>query len=106
MNIKSHKGKLRWIDYASSGSNTIGGKYLRQFWQPVGLSSEVSRGQALPIHIMNERFTLYRGESGLPYVVDFRCAHRRAQLSIGWVIGEEIKCLKYSPKRWHRKMKV
>lgn len=93
MTIKPHKGKFRWVDYASSEPDTVGGKYLRQFWQPVGLSSEVLPGQARPIHVLAEKFTLYRGESGLPYVVDFRCAHRRAQLSIGWVLGEDIKCM-------------
>jgi 5,5'-dehydrodivanillate O-demethylase len=46
----------------------------------------------MPIRIMGEDFTLYRGASGAPYVVDFRCAHRGTQLSIGWVEGECIRC--------------
>jgi 5,5'-dehydrodivanillate O-demethylase oxygenase subunit len=41
---------------------------------------------------MGEDFTLYRGESGKSYVVDFRCAHRQTQLSVGWVEEDCIRC--------------
>jgi 5,5'-dehydrodivanillate O-demethylase oxygenase subunit len=42
--------------------------------------------------LMSEDFTLYRGESGKPYVMDFRCAHRQTQLSAGWVEADCIRC--------------
>jgi len=42
---------------------------------------------------MNEEFTLYRGEGGKPHVVEFRCAHRGAQLSAGWVEEDCIRCM-------------
>src|SRR5207253_10607104 len=67
------------------GPGTLAGRYLRTFWQPVARSQDLRRGDALPIHIMNERLTLYRGESGATYAVAFRCAHRGTQLSTGWV---------------------
>jgi 5,5'-dehydrodivanillate O-demethylase len=41
---------------------------------------------------MSEDFTLYRGESGTPHCVGFRCAHRGTQLSTGWVEGDELRC--------------
>jgi 5,5'-dehydrodivanillate O-demethylase len=41
---------------------------------------------------MSEDLTLYRGESGTPYAVAFRCAHRGTQLSTGWVEGEHLRC--------------
>src|SRR5262249_54255357 len=65
---------------------------MRKFWQPVYVSERLKVGQAVPIKIMSEEFTLYRGASGAPYVVGFRCAHRGTQLSIGWVEGECIRC--------------
>ncbi|TMA60560.1 MAG: Rieske 2Fe-2S domain-containing protein, partial [Deltaproteobacteria bacterium] len=45
-----------------------------------------------PIKILGEEFTLYRGEGGKPHVVDFRCAHRQTQLSVGWVEDDCIRC--------------
>lgn len=73
------------IDFVHTGPGTVAGRYLRMFWQPVYVSGELKAGYAKPIQIMGESFTLYRGASGLLYVIDFRCAHRGTQLSIGWV---------------------
>src|SRR5581483_3229460 len=73
------------IDIEHTGPGTPAGRYLRSFWQPVGRSQDLAPGQSLPVLIMSERFTLYRGESGRAYVVAFRCAHRGTQLSSGWV---------------------
>ena len=58
--------------FSKSGPGTLGGKYLRLFWQPVMNSNELAPGRAKPIRIMNEDFTLYRGKSGKPFVVDYR----------------------------------
>jgi 5,5'-dehydrodivanillate O-demethylase len=49
-------------------------------------------GEAAPLRIMSEDFTLYRGETGTPHVVAFRCAHRGTQLSAGWVEGDCLRC--------------
>jgi 5,5'-dehydrodivanillate O-demethylase oxygenase subunit len=80
-------------DLLKTGPETLAGRYLRQFWQPVYLSQDLGKGQAKPVRIMNERFTLYRGRSGRAYLVGARCAHRGAQLSAGWIEGECIRCI-------------
>jgi len=49
-------------------------------------------GEAVPLRIMSEDFTLYRSQTGIPHVVAFRCAHRGAQLSAGWVENDCIRC--------------
>jgi len=79
-------------DFIHTGPNTLAGKYLSMFWHPVYCSHELRPGRAVPIRIMGEDFTLYRGESGSPHLVGFRCAHRATQLSVGWVEGECIRC--------------
>ncbi len=79
-------------DYASTEPGTLAGRYLRLFWQPVARIEDIAPGAAKPLRIMGEDFTLFRGESGAVYLVDFRCAHRGAQLSIGWVEGETVRC--------------
>jgi 5,5'-dehydrodivanillate O-demethylase len=79
-------------DFVSAGPETLAGRFLRRFWQPVYCAYELPPGRALPIRIMAEDFTLYRGESGTPHLVGARCAHRGTQLSVGWVEGECIRC--------------
>jgi 5,5'-dehydrodivanillate O-demethylase len=79
-------------DFVHTGPGTIGGRYLRRFWQPIYLSRELAKGQAVPIRVMNEGFTLYRGESGQPHVTVHRCPHRGTQLSTGKVRGEQLSC--------------
>ncbi|MCK8784751.1 Rieske 2Fe-2S domain-containing protein [Roseomonas sp. NAR14] len=85
--------RLGNVDYTSAGPGTPGGIFLRRFWQPVYVSRELKPGKAKPIHIMGERFTLFRGKDGVARVVGFRCAHRSTQLSTGWVEQDSIRCL-------------
>jgi 5,5'-dehydrodivanillate O-demethylase len=79
-------------DFAHTGPETLAGRFMRSFWQPVGLSDDLEPGCALPIRVMSEDFTLYRGETGTPHVVAGHCAHRGTQLSIGWVEGDCLRC--------------
>jgi 5,5'-dehydrodivanillate O-demethylase oxygenase subunit len=69
------------------------GDLLRQFWQPIAISTHVEAGRAKSLKIFSEELTLYRGQSGEPYLVGGRCAHRCTQLATGWVEGEEIRCI-------------
>ena len=79
-------------DYVHTGPDALCGKYLRTFWHPVYRSQDVAPGRAVPLEVMDERVTLYRGEEGDPHIVAFRCAHRGTQLSSGWVEGNSIRC--------------
>ena len=83
---------MDFSEVVHTGPGTLAGRYLRMFWQPVCCSYELSVGRALPIRIMGEDFTVYRGDSGIPYLLGPRCAHRGTQLSAGWVEGECIRC--------------
>ena len=80
------------IDLAHTGPGTLAGRYMRMFWQPVYVSEELPSGRSVPIRIMSEECTLYRGETGAAHVLAFRCAHRGTQLSTGWVEGDNIRC--------------
>ncbi len=73
--------------------DTLMGRLLRKFWQPVALSRELGNGAAKPLRILGEDLTLYRGESARPYLVGARCAHRLTLLHTGWVEGEAIRCI-------------
>ena len=79
-------------DFVHTGPSTPAGRFMRTFWHPVYVAKELNPGAAKPIKVMGEDFTLFRGESGKLYLVDFRCAHRQTQLSAGWVEGDRIRC--------------
>jgi 5,5'-dehydrodivanillate O-demethylase len=66
---------------------------MRRFWHPVLKSEDLKSGRAKPIKLMSEDFTLYRGESGTPHLVAFRCPHRGTQLSLGYIEGDCLRCM-------------
>ncbi|HEY7065939.1 MAG TPA: Rieske 2Fe-2S domain-containing protein [Chloroflexota bacterium] len=81
-----------YTDFASTGPGTLAGRYMRLFWQPVYVATDLLAGHAKPLRLMSEDFTLYRGEDGAPHVIAPRCAHRGTQLSTGWVEGDCLRC--------------
>src|ERR1051325_7895700 len=83
---------VNFMDFYYTGPGTLAGRYMRKFWHPVYRAEDLKPGWAKPIKILGEQFTLYRGETGTPHVVDFRCPHRLTQLSVGWVEGDSIRC--------------
>jgi len=86
----SHRSQS--VDCVSTGPGTVAGRYLRQFWQPIYHSADLAVGRPVPLKIMSEHFTLYRGESGEIHLVDASCPHRGTQLSSGWVEGDALRC--------------
>ena len=80
------------LDLYRTEPGSLAGRYLRSFWQPVYRAKDLPAGEAVPLRIMSEDFTVYRGESGKAHVVAFRCAHRGTQLSAGWVEDDCIRC--------------
>lgn len=87
--VETHGAEL---DFVHTGPGTLAGRYLRMFWQPIYRAIDLPPGRAIPLRIMSEDFTLYRGEAGKAHLVAFRCAHRGTQLSVGWVEGDCIRC--------------
>ena len=92
MSATANQRSTKTVDYARTGPGTAAGQYLRQFWQPVYHSADLAVGKPVPLRIMSEDFTLYRGESGRVCLVDARCPHRGTQLSSGWVEGDALRC--------------
>ena len=80
------------LDYVHTGPDTIAGRYLRSYWQPILLSQELRPERPLRVKVMGEWLTAYRGTSGEVYVTEDRCPHRATQLSLGWVEGDSLRC--------------
>lgn len=84
--------KSKGLDLVHVGADTLAGRFIRRFWQPVYVSTDLKAGWAKRIQILDEFFTLYRGQDGGAHLVADRCPHRNTQLSIGWVEGDAIRC--------------
>lgn len=78
--------------FTSTDAGTPAGRYLRRFWQPVYHSIDLGPGRSTPLRIMGENFALYRGESGTAILIDARCPHRGANLAVGWIEGDAVRC--------------
>lgn len=83
---------IDFTDYAHTGPGTIAGRYMRMFWHPVYLAEELAVDRPVPIKVMSEDLTLYRGKSGKPYICQARCPHRGALFSIARVEDDNIRC--------------
>ena len=87
------KSRRADIDIATTKPGTPGGVFMRQFWICVHRSEDLPSGRARPIKIMSEKFTLYRGASGKAHCIDAQCPHRWAMMHLGWVEGDDIRCV-------------
>jgi 5,5'-dehydrodivanillate O-demethylase len=82
----------QYSDFAHIGPETLAGRFLRRFWQPVYRSDDLVTGRPVRVQIMGEQITLYRGESGAAFALEDRCPHRQTMLSLGGVEGDRIRC--------------
>jgi len=86
------KGSVE-VNLARTGPGTPGGQFMRRFWMAVCRSQDLPKGGTKPIRIMSVDYALYRGESGRAQVIDYRCPHRGAQMHLGGVEGDDIRCI-------------
>jgi 5,5'-dehydrodivanillate O-demethylase len=93
--IAADRARNEWLaaELHRTGPDTPGGKFMRRFWMPVMRIEDLPNGEAKPIRVMSEDFCVYRGEGGQAQVIDYRCPHRGAQMHLGWVEGDDIRCI-------------
>lgn len=63
-----------------------------QCWYPVALSSEVDKGQLVGREFLDGRVVAYRGDDGQARVHSAYCRHLGADLSVGDVQGNDVRC--------------
>ncbi len=80
-------------DFVHTGPDTLAGRYLRRFWSPVYRSQDLAPGDVVPVKIMCEKFSLYRGEEGTTHLMAPYCPHRWAPLYVGFVEGKDLRCM-------------
>src|SRR5271166_2326806 len=67
------------------------GKF-HQCWYAIVRSEDVAPGQVVGRDFLEGRAIVYRGESGTPVVMSAWCRHLGADLSLGKVIGDDVRC--------------
>lgn len=74
------------------GPGTRMGDLLRRYWMPIAGVSEFKQTRVKPVRLMGEDLVLYRDLSGTFGLVERACAHRRADLSYGFVEKCGLRC--------------
>jgi phenylpropionate dioxygenase-like ring-hydroxylating dioxygenase large terminal subunit len=76
-----------------TGPGTPGGDWMRLYWQPVALSEELRADRAVvPVRVLGEDLVLFRNDDGATGLIDRRCAHRGADLSLGRLEDGGLRC--------------
>jgi phenylpropionate dioxygenase-like ring-hydroxylating dioxygenase large terminal subunit len=68
------------------------GGVFTQSWYGMTHSEDLKKGQVLGCDFLDGRIVLFRGEDGKPRAMSAYCPHVGADLSLGAVIGNNIRC--------------
>jgi len=74
------------------GPGTPMGALLRRHWHPVAAVKELEDQPIKAVRLLGEDLVLYRDRGGKHGLVDRHCAHRRADLSYGFVEECGLRC--------------
>lgn len=75
------------------GPDTPGGKWMRLYWQPVALTEELNTDRpVVPLRVLGEDLVLFKNPDGTMGLIDRRCAHRGADLSLGRLENGGLRC--------------
>jgi nitrite reductase/ring-hydroxylating ferredoxin subunit len=84
------KGKMKriWRPVPAEGENGV----FSQSWFAVAWSSEVPVGKVVGRDFLDGRIVLFRGENGRLVAMSAYCPHVGADLAVGEVIGNNLRC--------------
>ena len=73
------------------GKGTPAGEMMRRYWWPIGISEHL-RDAATFVRLLGEDLVLFRDGKGRPGVLASQCSHRRANLCLGTVEPDGLRC--------------
>ena len=74
-----------------SGRGSPGGEYMRRFWLPIGLTSEIGE-RPKPVRVLNEDLVAFRDKSERYGLLHQHCAHRGTSLEYGIPQERGLRC--------------
>jgi nitrite reductase/ring-hydroxylating ferredoxin subunit len=95
--VRSFSGYLKRATAApdaeltQAGPGTPCGEYMRRFWHPFAMTSELGETPKV-VKILGEELVLFRDLSGNIGLLHKHCAHRRTSLEYGIVAEHGIRC--------------
>ncbi|MEW2289465.1 aromatic ring-hydroxylating dioxygenase subunit alpha [Streptomyces sp. NPDC047841] len=76
-----------------TGPGTPAGDWMRRYWQPVALAEELAGPRpVVTVRLLGEDLVLFRDEDGSLGLVERRCPHRGADLSLGRLEDGGLRC--------------
>ncbi len=88
--VEPHRGESDELLVRTS-RGTPCGEYLRRYWQPVALASEIEDVPRL-IHVLGEELVIFRDKSERYGLVHRQCPHLRASMEFGLCEAGGIRC--------------
>ena len=85
------------IELSQVGPGTPGGEFLRRFWHPIAMASEV-QDLPVPVRILGEDLVLFRNLSGGLGLLHRHCSHRGTSLEYGRLTEHGVQCCYHG---WH-----
>ena len=67
--------------------------YVRNSWYVAAWSHDIAVAKPHAMQILGDRLVIYRSEAGKLAVLEDRCVHRLAPLSLGRCEGERLRCM-------------
>jgi phthalate 4,5-dioxygenase len=81
-------------DLTRVGPGTLMGEFMRQYWIPAALSSELAiDGDPMRLLLLGEKLIAFRDSAGQVGVMDQRCPHRCASLFLGRNEEHGLRCI-------------
>ena len=74
------------------------GEYMRRYWHPVAISSQLKPDLPMALRILGEDLVLFRNGSGQIGLLHLHCSHRGASLEFGVVTENGLRCCYHG---WH-----
>jgi 5,5'-dehydrodivanillate O-demethylase len=77
---------------SQTGKGTPMGELLRRHWHPIAAVTEFGDKATKQVRLLSEDLVLYKDRSGTYGLLALHCAHRRADLSYGFVEECGLRC--------------